>query len=350
MKKIVRKRGVRPHKSNPLLVLVQIFVLLAITATGLIIVWALKSSRSEKDSEDEFPSYLRASPEKLDFHSVRYGIEVVGRIKITNTGENEILISSIDSSNSAEFITGKLTSDRLGPGESASVNVRFRPIGPGKTNCTLTVKSSDLGPKDLTVECVGIGLMPSIEVKPGSLDFGNEQRDGVQVPRVIAVVNRGTQALTISRARVNSESFSIYNFQPNTLLKPNQATKLKIVFHPSLIGSNDAVLIFFSNDPRCPQKRVPLYASFKEIARTGAGGRQSMKELEQAKMHLTSAYMKIYSSATSPIKRRDLRKQGMQEFSQWWPVYEQANEALKKKNPSLVDTDFYVENNMLKKR
>ncbi len=60
--------------------------------------------------------------------------------------------------------------------------------------------------------------------------------------------------------------------------------------------------------------------------------------------------MKIYSSATSSVKRKDLRKQGMQEFSQWWPVYEQANEALKKKTPSLVDTDFYVENNMLMKK
>lgn len=95
---------------------------------------------------------------------------------------------------------------------------------------------------------------------------------------------------------------------------------------------------------------MPLYASFKEIARTSSGGRQTREELEQAKMHLTSAYMKIYSSATSSVKRKDLRQQGMQEFRQWWAVYEQANEALKKKNPSLVDTDFYVENNMLMKR
>jgi hypothetical protein len=85
---------------------------------------------------------ISISPSTLNFGDVDVGISEQRTFTISNTGNKELTVSSIESG-SAEF-TVKPSSGSVGPGSSLLVTVTFTPFSSGVKNGTITVRGDDL--------------------------------------------------------------------------------------------------------------------------------------------------------------------------------------------------------------
>lgn len=208
---------------------------------------------------------LTATPLNLQFGNVVVGTSTTLALKISNSGDADLSISSVTSVG-ARFSVFPPTSFTIAPGVFRIVNIGFAPTLVGDSSGTVTVTSGNTGQQAIvTVSGKGLAVegTPVLNIPP-AIDFGNVMA-GQRVSKEITIGDSSNGApLVISQANLTGDGFIWGSGGAPTLpltVQPGLSVNLPIVFAPGsgTGGSNfTGTLTIASNDPNRSSVNVAL--------------------------------------------------------------------------------------------
>ncbi|MFN2609691.1 MAG: hypothetical protein ABR507_02275, partial [Actinomycetota bacterium] len=190
---------------------------------------------------------LGISPSSLDLGSIEVGSSGPGKLFITNSGDADLIIDSATVPTGGAFsVSGVSFPLTIAPGQTASVDVVFRPTTEGSVSDVLTIQTNAGGPA--TVPLSGTGVAAHLTGAPSSLDFGT-QNVSSPASQGITIGNSGTTVLNISSVSVTGDAASfLTNATIPMSLAPGQTATIQITAVPGIAGAHLAQLIIQSNN------------------------------------------------------------------------------------------------------
>ncbi|PWB78104.1 MAG: hypothetical protein C3F15_02450 [Holophagae bacterium] len=182
-------------------------------------------------------------------------------VPVTNTGGSELVISSIESSSSAQFRIAApdelpLT---LAPGEAVDLVIEFTSSSTGSQSAYVFVTSNDPSYPDglayLPVTGRSVRFAdPTIQAS-SSANLGNVPI-GATGEGSINVFNFGAEPLTLT-GTISGDGFALASAIP-AQVGPAQSTTIFLRFQPSQVGAHTGTLVLATNDPARPEHMVSL--------------------------------------------------------------------------------------------
>ncbi len=182
-------------------------------------------------------------------------------VPVTNTGGSELVISSIESSSSAQF---RITAPdelplTLAPGQAVDLVIEFASSSTGSQSAYVFVTSNDPSYPDglayLTVTGRSVRfadptMQASSSVNLGSVPIGASGEGSINV------FNFGAEPLTLA-GMLAGEGFALASAIP-AQVGPAQSTTIFLRFQPSQVGAQAGTLVLATNDPARPEHVVTL--------------------------------------------------------------------------------------------
>jgi hypothetical protein len=198
---------------------------------------------------------IQVSPESIDFGALGREETVVDMFTVTNVGEGDLEVSGIE-------ITGTSTSFAiLTPEEdlsftlpataSAEIEVSFTPLGANDQFAQAIVSSNDADTAKASVDLLGEGLIPDLEIDPNPYDFGDAYI-GCMHSGDIDLVNVGHDDLTIDTIDLTGGSGAFTITQQPALpltLAPEEWTTVSVDFYPEDESDHSSILQVTSDAP-----------------------------------------------------------------------------------------------------
>ncbi|MBI5016844.1 MAG: choice-of-anchor D domain-containing protein [Deltaproteobacteria bacterium] len=202
--------------------------------------------------------WLRATPSSLDFGGVDVGSAGTLEVRARNDGGDEVWVSGGGVEGEGFRIAGTSCERRaVRPGESCSVQVRFRPELRGRHAGALFLLLPDLG-RRLTVPLSGEGLDrggPMIAANVSRLDF---DRSGTLE---VEVRNEGRSELRIREVRAGGRGFDAASDEcSGRVLAPGRSCAVAVRFRAEGPGDYSGTLTVSSDDPNRGRLTLPLTA------------------------------------------------------------------------------------------
>jgi len=192
---------------------------------------------------------LSSNPTSVSFSGVTVGSSGSKTVTIANTGNTALTISQV-SVNAKDFsATGITTPQTLNAGQSAALNVSFKPSASEQISGNITVTSS-LG-ASAVIPVSGGGVQAALTVTPPSVSFGNVTV-GIPNSQTIQLTNSGTGVLTISQVSATGTGYSTSALTLPLSLNPSQTTTFNVQFAPASAGSASGTVSIVSNAPNSP--------------------------------------------------------------------------------------------------
>jgi hypothetical protein len=192
---------------------------------------------------------LSANPTSVSFSGVTVGGSGSKTVTIANTGNAALTISQV-SVNAKDFsATGITTPQTLNAGQSAALNVSFKPSASEQISGNITAASSQGASAVIPVS--GGGVQAALTVTPPSVSFGNVTV-GVPNSQTIQLTNSGTGALTISQVSATGTGYSTSALTLPLSLNPSQTMTFNVQFAPPSAGSASGSVSIASNAPNSP--------------------------------------------------------------------------------------------------
>lgn len=226
----------------------QLFFLLAISVAiiPLLIGCVAAPMASNTPSLVDTPR-LQVTPSSISFSSATVGVLTSQTLKLANTGEDALTVTSVMASGSGLSISGFSGSTLLNPGTSSTITVQFTPKTSGAFSGTLSVLTSTAAVTatlPITGEVAAANSV--VAVGPSSLSFGTVSA-GKPVTQNVTVSNTGNTAVTVSGVKVSGTGFSVTGWSSAVQLAISQAITLGVVFDPSASGNYTGSLTVASN-------------------------------------------------------------------------------------------------------
>ena len=192
---------------------------------------------------------LSSNPTSVSFNGVTVGSSGSKTITIANTGNTALTISQV-SVNAKDFsATGITTPQTLNAGQSAALNVSFKPSASEQISGNITVASSQGASAVIPVS--GGGVQAALTVTPPSVSFGNVTV-GIPNSQTIQLANSGTGVLTISQLSATGTGYSTSALTLPFSLNPSQTMTFNVQFAPPSAGSASGSVSIVSNAPNSP--------------------------------------------------------------------------------------------------
>ena len=192
---------------------------------------------------------------------------------LTNTGGSAVTISSLASSNAAEFpISGSTCAGSVSAGASCSFNVTFTPAAAGARSTSITVTSSGVGsPQSVAVSGTGTAVAtPGVLSVPASYAFGSQTVGVASAPQAFTLTNTGGTAVTISSmASSNAAEFPISSSNCNGSVAAGASCSFSVTFTASAAGGRSASITIASTGTGSPQT-LTLTGTGTSVATPGA--------------------------------------------------------------------------------
>lgn len=195
---------------------------------------------------------IAATPTQLNFSSVQVNNTTTKSIELSNQGDADLIIQSVNIVPGTDFTTSFTTPRTLKSAEKVTMSIQFKPIATGARSATLSINSNDSQNSTLTIAINGSGTAipkPSIVVKTTSLDFGT-----VTIPSTsngyVTIENTGNANLTVSSASLSgtdASGFLMASSLPITIA-PNGRDSIKVIFQPTTSGAKIAALTISHDD------------------------------------------------------------------------------------------------------
>ena len=207
---------------------------------------------SDKDTppDDVVPNIL-VDPPALQFDALRDGETQVLEFTVNNVGDAVLEVEDIVIGSGTAFtILGPDFEFDLDPGANQVVEVEFTPMGADENFGAAQVISNDPDGDDSSVDLLGYGLVPDLEISPATHTFGN-----AFVPcgasQEIELRNVGQVDLEIfeldyaSGGQLELRS----DLELPLVLGPDEAVTVWVDFLPTTSGSDTGILTVVSTDP-----------------------------------------------------------------------------------------------------
>ncbi len=195
----------------------------------------------------------------IDFGVVQINNTVSKTVSIRNSGEKELLISSIKLiEDNKSFSIEHNCSSKLKPYESCQIEILFSPDSEGDKNSKIEIHSNDPDFPTVFITAVGIGakkLEPDISVSKDEIIF-DKTYVGDEKSQNIIITNKGYAQLKINDIISNNEQFTAENNCKT--IQPLNSCLITVIFQPKYEGSISGKLKIVSNDPDTPQITINL--------------------------------------------------------------------------------------------
>lgn len=196
-------------------------------------------------------------PAPVNFGSQTTGTQsALQTVTINNVGGSTVTVSSLASSNAAEFPVVSNGCSSVPAGGNCTASFRFQPTATGARASTVTVTSTGVGSPQ-TFGLSGTGTAPAAQGQltlVASLAFA-AQAVGVQsAAQTINAVNIGGQAVTVSSVASNNPAEFIVTGNTCTgSIAPAAGCSIQVAFKPSVAGARSGALSIVSNGVGSPQ-------------------------------------------------------------------------------------------------
>jgi hypothetical protein len=170
-------------------------------------------------------------------------------VEISNVGTDDLVISNIVLSDTANYTLVGSTTATVAPAGSHTVSVSFNPTIAGGLDGTLTIHSNDADESTVEVSLLGDGLQQDISVSPTEYDFGATDLGGT-ADATIRITNDGTADLTIGTIDSIGPPFSIISDNcSGQTFSPGNWGEFAVRFAPTSEGEFSDSVQIPSNDP-----------------------------------------------------------------------------------------------------
>ncbi|HEU4324766.1 MAG TPA: choice-of-anchor D domain-containing protein [Roseiflexaceae bacterium] len=216
----------------------------------------------ERQFPDDAPVYASAPPAGGALVLTGpAGVPVDASITITNIGAPGTQLHVTSATPSAGFsITTPLPSG-LFPGDAPQpLGVRCTPSAAGTQTGTLTVTTNEPGAPAYTYTLSCVPLSAGVDLKPNTLDFGNQRVGTTSAVQIITLTNSGQATLTVTGIQATGD-FAVVPGSgaspcpigvPSFGLPAGQSCTIGVSFTPSAPGARTGALSIVSNAPGSP--------------------------------------------------------------------------------------------------
>lgn len=164
--------------------------------------------------------------------------------RITNSGNAELIISSITSTN-ADFSVSPPAAN-IAIGRTSDFSVTFTPTAAGTRSTTITIVSNDPFNGHQSFDLVGTGVsLPEIELDNTSLSFGTVVTGG-SATAVLTVRNTGLEPLVIGSITSSGGAFTVS--PDSATIAAGGSRGFTVSFTPTTVGTISGSLTITSND------------------------------------------------------------------------------------------------------
>jgi len=196
---------------------------------------------------------LTVDTDRIDYGAVAVGGASSQSIGVSNEGDTDLLVGSIDAPASPfSFANDTCSGTTLAPGASCTVSVDFEPVLERNYAAALAV-SANGATRDIALHARGV--LPTLTAAPALLDFGNIAPGGTAGPLTLTLANTTAVAVDIGSIAVPSAPFvasgGTCGAAPFTLA-PGQSCTFAYSFSPTADGVFSGRLVVGSNDPSSP--------------------------------------------------------------------------------------------------
>ncbi|MFH1566748.1 MAG: choice-of-anchor D domain-containing protein [Gemmatimonadota bacterium] len=187
---------------------------------------------------------ISVAPAALAFGSLLVGTSSALPLTVSNTGANDLAVTSVTSTN-GQFVRD-IASFTLPPGGSQVVNVTFTPAAPGVQAASLNLTHNAPTAGTVTsVPLTGTGLAPTIGVAPVSLAYGSVLLN-TPSSLTFTVTNTGTADLTVSS--ITSSNGEFVPSPTSFTVAPGGSRVVSVAFTPTVLGARAGSLSIVHND------------------------------------------------------------------------------------------------------
>ncbi|PKL85377.1 MAG: hypothetical protein CVV22_08180 [Ignavibacteriae bacterium HGW-Ignavibacteriae-1] len=193
------------------------------------------------DSEQLNGPVFSVDSTNVDFGHVNNGQTKRDSVTVTNTGDENLVISSVTSTNVVFTVTP--TNGTIAPGDSLKYYITFAPLSNSLRTGHIIFNHNDEGEKD-SVSVRGSSSSAIFSASPSTLFFG-QVNTGTQKVDTITVTNMGTSNLVILTVTSSDMAFTVNS--TSGVIAPGQSMKYAVTFSPTVDGLKTAFIHFTHN-------------------------------------------------------------------------------------------------------
>ena len=205
-------------------------------------------------------SDIVVSPPSIDFGALATGESASDVVQISNVGDAPLDLYGAQITDSSAFtLQGELAFETLEPGASVELVLSYTPLGV-LDDGLLQISSSDEDTPLVTVDLMGQGLLPMLQIEPDPTDFG-ELEWGCGRVQTVTVSNVGAAPATLSELAVLGSGFTLEDAPELPIqLAVGEELDLSLSFSSDLDGDYSGQLFVRSDEPSSP-RQIDLVAT-----------------------------------------------------------------------------------------
>jgi len=200
-------------------------------------------------------------PDSLNFGTVQTIAIATLSVRVSNSGNEDLLLSGITSTNTA--FSASIANPTVVPDEYVDVDITFSPsLGETYTD-TVYLISNDTYFPSYPIYVTGMGSIvpvPDIRLSASVINFGNIELSTAPVQMILNIQNGGTAILNISSISIDESVFSSSLSGAQTV-GIGASLPITISFTPTQSGRYSGELIISNDDPDSPEIIVSLDGS-----------------------------------------------------------------------------------------
>ena len=197
---------------------------------------------------------LALSDDTLEFGGVLVGTSRAADLTVTNEGTDELQVFDMDLCDGCSvFSILGATEARIGPDESAVLELMYTPSATGVDTGTIRIESNDPSSPELVLPLFGTGLSlaaPEIQLSTTDVQFGFIPR-GAQAEQSVTIENVGSAPLDLNEVALCAicTAFTLSSGPVPPRLEPGESVAVTVRYQPSSsAGFDSAALRILSND------------------------------------------------------------------------------------------------------
>jgi hypothetical protein len=185
---------------------------------------------------------VQASTAETNFGAVRVGQQMERTYSLRNTGTGACVLTSpflstLYANDSGFTVSG--AADHIGPGEEATVSVRFAPARRGQLRAVAEVEVLGVGPVLVTLR--GRGVTGGLSVNPLELDFGAVVAGCASPQKSFSLLSNGSDTASVDAPVLTAGApFWLSSMNLPGQLAPGAAITFPVTFAPTQEGVFDA--------------------------------------------------------------------------------------------------------------
>ncbi|MGC6509074.1 MAG: choice-of-anchor D domain-containing protein [Myxococcota bacterium] len=228
----------------------------------MILFWLLTACQSDYDVKEGAPQ-LEIGASTVNFETVVVYQQSIAALSIANTGMAPLEINGTPFVDPNPAFQVTQVPQTVGADQTAVIELRYAPTEVGEHDAELQLLTNDPQRPLVSINLIGEGVHPLIEVDPLDIDFGTVSM-GEQRSASVFVQAGGSGILGISDLYTSSSEFMVSlppGFDLPVALSPGLGLELEVFFTASDDAPVTGSLTIESNDPTASEVHVSLGAN-----------------------------------------------------------------------------------------